>query len=41
MFQEIRKDLEEVSFTCERGLFAEAGTPATNSGKGLHTLEEV
>ena len=40
-FQTVRKDLVEVSFTCERGHFAEAGTPAANSGRRLHTLEEV
>ena len=34
-----RRDLREVSFTYERGLFAEAVTPATNSGKRLHTVE--
>ena len=26
---------------CKRGLFAEPGTPAINSGRGLHTLEET
>ena len=31
----------EVSFTCDRGLYVEAGTPATNSRRRLHTLEEV
>ena len=37
IFQKIRKDLQEVNFRCERGLFAEAGTPATESGRKLHT----
>ena len=41
IFQETRKDLGELSFTCERGVFAEAGTPSTSSGKRLHTLEGV
>ena len=29
----------EISFTCERGLFSNAGTPATNRGRRLQTLE--
>ena len=41
VFQEIGKISGEVSFTCKRGLFAEAGTPATNNRRRLHTLEEV
>ena len=28
-------------FHVKRGLFAATGTPATNSGRRLHTLEEV
>ena len=40
-FQEIRRDLEEVNFRCERGLFAEAGMSVTNSWGTLHMLEEV
>ena len=40
-FQEIGKISGEFSFTRKRGLFAEAGTPTTNSERRLHTLEEV
>ena len=38
-FQEVRKYLGQVNFRCERGLFAEVGTPATNNGRRLHTPE--
>ena len=32
----------EVNFRCEnKGLFTEAGTSTINSGRRLHTLEEV
>ena len=41
MYQEIRKYLEQVNFRCERGLFVEAETPVTDSGRTLHTLDEV
>ena len=41
IFREIRKYLEGVNFRCERGLFAEAETTASDSRRRLHTLEEV
>ena len=40
-FHEIRKYLRETKFKLERGLFAEAETPATESGRRLYRLEEV
>ena len=41
IFQEAGKISGEASFTCKRGLFCEAGAPATNRERRLHTLEEV
>ena len=41
LFQEIRKNLGEVSFKCERALFAEVGTPEIKKKEKATHAEEV
>ena len=40
LFQGSRKNLGEVSFKCERELFAEVGTPQIKKRRKLHTLRK-